>query len=187
VGSNPSWLTRGALEELLVRSVTWTGVAAATGGLLFAGFWIGSLVKVEIVPWPVALLWHGIATFLLAIGAAGIHRSAPGSSIQTTLGWLGVALVVIGQLVSLEITMLGSLIFGAAAVMSGRRARWGGALLALGAAAFLGVTAVNGRFWGEPNPSPSLVPALTFGAALLLIALGWIALGVIRRDEPMSL
>jgi hypothetical protein len=170
-----------------VRSGTWTGVAAAAGGLLFAGFWIGSLLKIEIVPWPVALLWHGVATLLLAIGAAGIHRSSPGSSIQTTLGWLGVALVVIGQVVSLEITMLGCLIFGAAAVMSGRPPRWGGAVLALGAAAFLGVTAVNGRFWGDPNPSPSLIPALTFGASLLLIALGWIVLGVIRRDEPMSL
>ena len=170
-----------------MRSGTWTGVAAAAGGLLFAGFWIGSLLKIEIVPWPVALLWHGVATLLLAIGAAGINRSSPGSSIQTTLGWLGVALVVIGQVVSLEITMLGCLIFGAAAVMSGRPPRWGGAVLALGAAAFLGVTAVNGRFWGDPNPSPSLIPALTFGASLLLIALGWIVLGVIRRDEPMSL
>ena len=170
-----------------MRSVTWTGVAAAAGGLLFAGFWIGSLLKVEIVPWPVALLWHGIATLLLAIGAAGIHRSSPGSSIQTTLGWLGVTLVVIGQVVSLEITMLGCLIFGAAAVMSGRPPRWGGALLALGAVAFLGVTAVNGRFWGDPNPSPSLIPALTFGASLLLTALGWIVLGVIRSDEPMRL
>jgi len=170
-----------------VRSVTWTGVAAAAGGLLFAGFWIGSLLKVEIVPWPVALLWHGIATLLLAIGAAGIHRSSPGSSIKTTLGWLGVTLVVIGQVVSLEITMLGCLIFGAAAVMSGRPPRWGGALLALGAVAFLGVTAVNGRFWGDPNPSPSLIPALTFGASLLLTALGWIVLGVIRSDEPMRL
>jgi hypothetical protein len=162
-------------------------VAAAAGGLAFAGFWIGSLLKVEIVPWPVALLWHGMATLLLAVGAVDVHRSSRGSAVQTSVGWLGVALVIVGQMISLEVTMLGCLIFGAAAVMSRQASRWGGALLALGAVGFLGTTALNGPFWGDPNPTPPVIPALTFGASLMLIALGWIVLGVMRRAEPVSL
>jgi hypothetical protein len=78
--------------------------------------------------------------------------------MQTWLGWLGVALVAVGQLFSLEITMIGFLVFGAAVVMAPRRSRWGGGLLALGAIGFLATTVVNGPFWGEPNPTPSLVP-----------------------------
>jgi hypothetical protein len=169
-----------------MRSEQWTGVAAAAGGLGFAGFWIGSLLKVEIVPWPVALLWHGMVILLLTVGGAGIHRSLEGSPVQISLGWLGVALVAAGQLFALEITMFGFLIVGAAVVMSPRLPRWGGALLALGAVGFLVTTMINGRFWGEPNPSPSVIPGLTFGASLLLIALGWIALGVLRRAERVS-
>jgi len=99
--------------------------------------------------------------------------------MQTWLGWLGVALVAVGQLFALEITMIGFLVFGAAAVMAPRLSRWGGGLLALGAIGFLATTVVNGRFWGEPNPTPSLVPAITFGVSLLLIAIGWAILGVL--------
>jgi len=42
------------------------GFAVAAGGLGFAGFWVGGLLKVELVPWPVALAWHGLATLLIA-------------------------------------------------------------------------------------------------------------------------
>ena len=159
-------------------STNWAGVAAVAGGLGFAGFWIGSLLKVELVPWPVALAWHGLVIVLLTIGAIGILRSARGSEMQTWLGWLGVALVAVGQLFALEITMIGFLVFGAAAVIAPHLSRWGGGLLALGAIGFLATTVVNGRFWGEPNPTPSLVPGLTFGVSLLLIAIGWVILGV---------
>jgi hypothetical protein len=169
-----------------VRSEKWTGVAAAAGGLGFAGFWIGSLMKVELVPWPVALAWHGLVILLLTVGAIGIHRSAKGSQSQTWIGWLGVALVAVGQMFSLEITMLGFLVFGAAVVMAPRLSRWGGWLLALGAVGFLVTTAINGPFWGEPNPRPPLVPGLTFVASLLLIALGWIFVGVLRRADRVS-
>lgn len=89
-------------------------------------------------------------------------------------------------MVSLEITMLGFLVFGAAVVMAPQLWRWGGALLALGATGFLATTVVNGPFWGDPNPSPSLIPGLTFGASLLLIALGWIVVGVLRRADRVS-
>jgi len=64
--------------------------------------------------------------------------------------------------------------------------RWGGAFLALGATGFLVTTVINGPFWGEPNPSPSLLPGLSFGASLLLIALGWIVVGVLRRADRAS-
>src|SRR5256885_13586330 len=74
----------------------WTGVAAAVGGLGFAGFWIGSLLKVEVVPWPIALAWHGLVILLLIVGAIGIHRSSQGSQTQVLLGWLAVALVAVG-------------------------------------------------------------------------------------------
>jgi len=161
-----------------MRSTNWAGVVAVVGGLGFAGFWIGSLAKVELVPWPVALAWHGLVIVLLTIGAIGIHPTARGSKMQTWLGWLGLALVAVGQLFALEITMTGFLVFGAAVVMAPRRSRWGGGLLALGAIGFLATTVVNGRFWGEPNPTPSLIPAVTFGVSLLLIAIGWVILGV---------
>ena len=161
-----------------MRSKNWAGVAAIAGALGFAGFWIGSLLKVELVPWPVALAWHGLVIVLLTIGAIGIHRSAPGSEMQTWLGWLGVGLVAVGQLFALEITMIGFLVFGSAVVMSPRPSPWGGGLLALGAIGFLATTVVNGPFWGEPNPTPSLVPALTFGVSLVLVAIGWVILGV---------
>ncbi len=161
-----------------MRSTNWAGVAAVAGGLGFAGFWVGSLLKVELVPWPVALAWHGLVIVLLTMGAIGIHRTTGGSEMQTWLGWLGVALVAVGQLFALEITMIGFLVFGAAVVMAPRLSRWGGGLLALGALGFLATTVVNGPFWGEPNPTPSLVPAVTFGVSLLLIAIGWVILGV---------
>ena len=167
-------------------SETTTRVATVVGGLGFAGFWIGSLLKVEVVPWPVALAWHGLVILLLTVGAAGIHRSSRGSPIQTLLGWLGVALVAVGQLFALELTMLGFIVFGAAVGMGPRRPRWGGALLALGAVAFLATTAVNGRFWGDPNPSPSVIPGLVFVASLVLIALGWIVLGMLRSAERVG-
>jgi hypothetical protein len=162
-----------------MTSTNWAGIAAVAGGFGFAGFWFGSLLKVELVPWPVALAWHGLVIVLLTIGEIGIHRSARGSQMQTLLGWLGVALVAIGQLFSLEITMIGFLVFGAAVVMAPRLSRWGGGLLVLGAIGFLATTVVNGPFWGEPNPTPSLVPAVTFGVSLLLIAIGWVVLGVL--------
>lgn len=164
-----------------MRSGQWSGVAEAVGGLGFAAFWIGSLLKLELLPWPVALAWHALVIVLLTVGGIGIHRSARGSSLQTWLGWLGVALIAIGQLFALEITMLGFLAFGAAVSLAPRLSRLGGGLLGLGAVGFLVTTAVNGRFWGDPNPSPEMIPALTFGASLLLIALGWIFLGVSRR------
>jgi hypothetical protein len=141
------------------------------------------MLKVELVPWPVAVAWHGLATLLLAIGAIGIHRSSLGSSVQASLGWLGIALVVGGQLFSLEVTMLGCVCFGVAALMATRLPRWGGALLAAGAAGFLVTRALNGPFWSDPNPSPSLLPALAFGVSLLLIALGWLVLGL-QRPVP---
>jgi hypothetical protein len=169
------------LEGISVRSERWIGVAAAAGGLGFAGFWFGSLLKVDLVPWPVALAWHGLVIVLLTVGAIGIHRSANGSRTQTRLGWLGAALVPVGQMLSLEITMLGFLVFGVAVAMAPQLSRRGGALLALGASGFLATTVINGPFWGDPNPSPSLLPGLTFGASLLLIALGWIVVGVLRR------
>jgi hypothetical protein len=149
------------------------------GGLGFAGFWIGSLLKVELVPWPVALAWHGLVIVLLTIGAIGIHRFAQGSKMQTWLGWLGVALVAVGQLFALEITMIGFLVVGSAVATAPGLSRWGGGLLALGAIGFLATTAVNGPFWGEPNPTPSLVPGVTFGVSLVLIAIGWVILGVL--------
>ena len=81
--------------------------------------------------------------------------------------------------------MLGFLVFGAAATMPPRLTRWGGVLLSIGAVGFLSTAAINGRFWGDPNPSPSLVPLVTFGVSLLLIAVGWIVLGVLRGDEEL--
>jgi hypothetical protein len=160
-----------------MRSTNWAGVAAFAGGLGFAGFWVGSLLKVELVPWPVALAWHGLVIVLLTVGASGLHRSARGSQMQTWLGWLGIALVAIGQLFALEITMIGFVVFGAAVVMVPRLSPWGGGLLVLGAIGFLATTVVNGPFWGDPNPTPSLVPAVTFGVSLLVIAIGWVILG----------
>lgn len=167
-------------------AITWTGAAAAAGGAAFSAFFLGSLLKVEVVPWPFPLLWHATAIFLLFAGAVGIHRSSRGSATQTRLGWLGVVLVFAGQLFSLETTMLGLLIYGAAIVMSPRLPRWGGALLAIGAAAFLVTTALNGPFWGDPNPRPETIPVLAFGVSLLLIALGWIVLGVSHRPERVT-
>jgi formate/nitrite transporter FocA (FNT family) len=76
--------------------------------------------------------------------------------------------------------MIGFVVFGAAVVMAPRLSRWGGALLALGAVGFLITTVVNGPFWGDPNPTPSLVPGIMFGFSLLLIAVGWAVLGVVR-------
>lgn len=124
----------------------------------------------QVVPWPFPLLWHARAIFLLTAGAIGIHRSSLGSVRQTWLGWLGVALVVAGQLFSLETTMLGFFIYGAAIVMTPRRTRWGGALLVVGAVGFLAATALNGPFWGDPSPRPAIIPGIVFGVSLLLIA-----------------
>ena len=169
-----------------MRSDRRIGVAAAAGGLGFAGFWIGSLLKVELVPWPVALAWHGLVILLLTVGAIGVHRSAKGSQTQTWLGWLGVALIAVGQMISLEIAMLGFLLFGATVAVAPRLSQWGGVLLGLGAVGFLVTTVINGPFWGDPNPSPSLIPRLAFSASLLLIALGWIVLGVLRRADRVS-
>jgi len=87
---------------------------------------------------------------------------------------------------SLEIAMLGYVIFGAAVAMAPRLPRSAGALLALGAVGFLVTTALNGPFWGDPNPSPSVIPGLTFSASLLLIALGWIVLGMSSRPLRLT-
>jgi hypothetical protein len=145
---------------------------------------MGSLLKLELVPWPIALLWHAIATLLLVVGAVGIHRSSRASPTQTLLGWLGVALVGAGQLFSLELTMLGCLLFGAGVAMAPRLPRSAAALLSVGALGFLATLAVNGPFWGDTNPSPTVVPGLAFGFSLLLIAFGWIVLGLslVRGD-----
>jgi hypothetical protein len=88
-----------------------------------------------------------------------------------------VALIAVGQMISLEIAMLGFLVFGAMVVMASRLSRWGGVLPAVGAVGSLVTTVINGPFWGDPNPSPSLIPGLAFTASLVLIALGWIVLG----------
>src|SRR5258706_4924808 len=146
-----------------MRSTSWSGVAAVAGGRGFAGFWIGSLLKVELVPWPVALAWHGLVIALLTVGGIGVHRSAGGSEVQAWLGWLGVALVAVGQLFALEVTMIGFLFFGAAVVIAPTLSPWGGGPLPPGA---IGVLATNVFYWpfrGEPNPTPSLVPPGTLG------------------------
>jgi len=144
-------------------------------------------LKVEVVPWPVALAWHGLVILLLTLGAVGILGPSQGAQTQVLLGWLAVALVAVGQMLSLELTMMGFIVFGAAAVMGRRLPLWGGALLTLGALGFLATTLINGPFWGEPNPSPSVVPRFAFGLSLLLIALGWIVLGLLRRTERVIL
>jgi hypothetical protein len=164
------------------------GVASVSGGVGFFGFWMGSLLKVELAPWPVALLWHAIATLLLVIGAVGIHRSSHGSPTQTLLGWLGAAFVGAGQMFSLELTMLGCLLFGARVAMAPRLPRSAAPLLILGALGFLATLAVNGPFSGDMNSRPTLVPALAFGVSLLLIAVGWIVLGLslVRGDTSSA-
>jgi hypothetical protein len=171
------------MRHVNVTAIKWTRAAAAAGGVGFAGFWFGSLLKVEVVPWPVALLWHATVAVLLTVGAIGAQRSSDGPALQRLLGWIGVALLAAGQAFSLEIIMLGFLIFGVAVTMGSRLPRTAGALMALGAVGFLVAAAINGPFWGDPNPSPAGLAGVAFAASLMLIALGWMILGVSRRVE----
>lgn len=161
-----------------MAAINWTGAAAAAGGVGFAGFWLGSLFKVELVPWPVALLWHALVTVLLAVGAARTQASADGSRTRRTLGWFAVGLIVVGQFASLELTMLGFLLFGVALAAAPRLPRSAGTLLATGAVVFLVTAGFSGPFWGDPNPTPPVVPSVAFSISLLLVAFGWIVLAV---------
>jgi len=140
-------------------------------------------LKVEVVPWPVALAWLGLVILLLVVGAVGIHRSSQGSQTQVLLGWLAVALVAIGQMFSLELTMLGFLIFGAAALMAPRVPRGGGVLLALGAVGSSSRRSSTDRSGVSQTRAPRSFRASPSGLSLLLIALGCIVLGVLRRTD----
>jgi hypothetical protein len=171
------------VDPTAIKALSWTRAAAALGGVGFVGFWFGSLLKVEVVPWPVALLWHATDVVLLTVGAVAAQRSSGGSSTQRLFGWLGVTLFAAGQAISMEISMLGFLTFGVAIILAPRLPRSAGVLLALGAIGFLITAAVNGPFWGDPNPTPPDLPRLAFSASLVLIALGWVVLGLSRRPE----
>lgn len=170
-----------------LATINWTGAAAAAGGVGFAGFWLGSLFEWQAPwPWPVALLLHALVTLLLGVGAARTRVSADGSRTRRTLGWSAVALIVVGQLVLMELTMLGFLLFGVTLATEPRLRRSAGALLATGAVAFLVTVGLFGRFWGDANPTPPVVPSVAFSISLLLIAFGWIVLAVsprVQRDE----
>jgi hypothetical protein len=78
------------------------------------------------------------------------------------------------------------MIFGVFVVLARTLRRAGGILLVLGAGLFLIALGINGPFWSEENPQPPLLPSLIFIAALVLIGVGWVVLGVPKQGwEPL--
>ena len=100
-------------------------------------------------------------------------------------------MIVVGLVASLELVMVGMLLFGwrAASGPTTTVGRVGALLLMVGAVVFLAVRAINGPFWGDGTPDPSLTAAVGFGASLVALGLGWIALGLAQKpvvDTPVG-
>lgn len=150
--------------------------SAVGGGLAFAIFWLGGLLHVSVGEWGLSLALHALSIALLAwAGVAILRRPAVGFDL---VGGLGVALIVMGLVASLELVMVGMLLFASRAARgaTGTTMRAGAFLLVVGALVFLAVRAINGPFWGDGTPDPSPLAAIGFGMSLIAIGLGWIAL-----------
>jgi len=152
--------------------------SAVGGGLAFAIFWLGGLLHVSVGEWGLSLALHALSIVLLAwAGVAILRRPAVGINL---VGGVGVALIVMGLVASLELVMVGMLLFASRAARgaTGTTMRAGAFLLVVGALVFLAVRAINGPFWGDGTPDPSPLAAIGFGTSLVALGLGWIALGL---------
>jgi len=128
--------------------------------------------------WGLSLALHALSILLLTwAGIAILRARATGPSAA---GAAGLGLIVVGLVASLELVMVGMLLFGSQAVSgaTGAVSRVGTLLLVVGAAVFLAVRVINGPFWGDGTPDPSPMATVGFAASLVALGLGWIALGL---------
>lgn len=155
--------------------------SAVGGGLAFSVFWIGGLVDLSVGDWGLSLALHALTIVLLTWAGIAILRTRAVDLYH--LGGVGLALIVIGLVASLELVMVGMFLFGSrtAGGPTGTVTRAGGFLLMGGAVLFLAVRAINGPFWGDGTPDPSPTAAVGFGVALVALGLGWIALGFAEK------
>jgi len=137
--------------------------SAVGGGVAFAIFWIGGLLDVSVGEWSLSLALHALTIVLLTWAGVAILRTRTVGFYQ--LGGIALALIVIGLVASLELAMVGMLLFGwqAAIGPTTTLGRAGALFLMGGAVVFLAVRAINGPFWGDGTPDPSPVAAVGFG------------------------
>jgi hypothetical protein len=151
------------------------------GGLAFAIFWIGGLLDMSVGDWGLSLALHALTIVLLTWAGFAILRTRTVGPYQ--VGGVGLAMIVIGLVASLELVMVGMFLLGslAASGPTSTVRRVGAFLLMGGAVVFLTVRAINGPFWGDGTPDPSPTAAVGFGMSLVALGLGWIALGLAQN------
>jgi hypothetical protein len=137
------------------------------GALAFGVFWEIALFGTDI-PWPVALSIHGLSITTIALGLTLLERSpATGSSI----GWIGVALTIVGTFASFVLLALGlTLVAISLVIQPGWRA--GPGVLVVGSIALFISYVLGARVGTEGAPDPSVPAAVLFGIAGLLIPFG---------------
>lgn len=155
--------------------------AAVGGGIAFTVFWLGGLLDMS-TAWELSLALHAATILMLAWAGISIQRERP-AGVYRLLGWAAVLLIVAGLLASMELQMVGMLLFGVTVGVApigapDVRGRAAVLLLVVGSAAFLITRTINGPFWGDGTPDPSPVAALGFGLSLVALDLGWVALGL---------
>lgn len=138
------------------------------GALAFGIFWETALFEVD-TPWPIALSIHGLSIGTIALGLIQLQRSlVVGSS---SIGWVGVALTVVGTFASFVLLALGlTLVAISLWIQPGWRA--GPVVLIVGSTALLLSYLLGARVGTEGTPDPSLAAAVLFGGAGFLIPLG---------------
>ena len=171
--------------HLLDRIGRW---ALIVGSLAFGIFWESALFDIDI-PWLIALSIHGLSIATIAFGLIILERSAAtgGSSI----GWSGVALVIIGTFASFVLLAVGlSLVSVSLWIKPGWRAA--PSVLVAGSIALVLSYLLGARVGTEGAPDPSLGAAVLFGTAGFLIPLGLVLISAKQaaiarsRGEGMS-
>jgi hypothetical protein len=113
------------------------------GGLAFAIFWIGGLLDMSVGDWGLSLALHALTIVLLTWTGFAILRTRTVGPYQ--VGGVGLAMIVIGLVASLELVMVGMFLLGslAASGPTSTVRRVGAFLLMGGAVVFL--TLLGGR------------------------------------------
>lgn len=165
----------GAMKDkanLLDRAGPWFLVI---GAVAFGLFWEAALFSDADIPVAIALGVHGISIVTIAMGLIHLQRSA--STDRSAIGWVGVALSIAGTAASFVLLAVG-LILIVISLLRAREWRDVSSLLVAGSIALLISYLLGARVGTEDAADPSLVAAIFFGGAILLISLGLLLIGV---------
>jgi hypothetical protein len=152
-----------------------TGCSLIAGSIAFGLFWGSALVNLE-PPRMVSLAVHGLSILLISFGLINVQRHSDVSPILRNLGWIAVAVTVVGLWTVLPLFATGLALVGILSVSSRNLMR--GTALTIGSLVFLAAYLFGTHIGEEGAREPSGTLSIIFASALVLIVGGLVATGL---------